>query len=188
LKLRLKANPDIGGIMKKRFLLLGVISVFFLSNCTKSGDALKYNNRIIDIQSKVIKKILSLSQSMKSRNPDLMRKRLGELQDQATASADELNNVPEFEGGEELFNAAMDLFEFYESVCKNEFAEMVDILARSGSGVTADDLSRMQDLQKVIQEEESRLDRELFTAQQNFAKQFNFRIGENQLQKKINNL
>jgi len=174
--------------MNKKHMIFLLIILFILASCGKSSGALRYNDKIINIQSKVINKIIILTQSMKSGNTDLMQRRLEELQEQTTLSANELSSLDEFEGGNELFNAAMDLFEFYESICKNEFQEMIDILARSQSGITAMDLSRMQDLQKIIQEEESGLDRNLMTAQNNFAKRYGFRIGKNKLQKKIDNI
>jgi len=174
--------------MKKNPIILLVIVVFVLTSCGESGSALKYNNKIIDIQSKVIKKIITLSNSMKSNNSALMQRRLAELQDQTTKSADELSTLQEFEGGTELYNSALDLFEFYENVCKNEFQEMVDILSRSQSGISAIDLNRLQDLQRIIQEEEAKLDKNLLVAQQNFAKLHGFRIGTNKLQKKIDNM
>jgi len=174
--------------MKKKLIILSVTLIFIFISCGKSGSALKYNNQIIDIQSKVITKIITLSNSLKSNNTELMQRRLAELQDQATKSADELSQLPDFDGGTELYNAAMDLFEFYENVCKNEFQEMVDILSRSQSGITAADLSRLQDLQKIIQSEEGVLDKKLLEAQQSFAKLHGFRIGQNKLQKKIDNM
>ena len=174
--------------MNKKYLIFMLITLFILASCGKSSDALRYNDKIINIQSKVINKIIILTQSMKSLNTDLMQRRLEELQEQTTLSANELTSLEEFEGGNELYNAAMDLFEFYESICKNEFQEMIDILARSQSGITASDFSRMQDLQKIIQEEEGELDRNLMNAQQDFAKLYGFRIGKNKLQKKIDNI
>ncbi len=174
--------------MNKKLLIFLAITIFIFSSCGKSSSALRYNDKIIEIQSKVINKIIILTQSMKTGNTDLMQRRLEELQQQTTLSANEITSLEEFEGGNELFNAALDLFEFYESVCKNEFQEMIEILARSQSGISAMDLSRMQDLQRIIQEEEGALDRKLLTAQQDFAKQFGFRIGKNKLQKKIDNM
>ncbi len=174
--------------MNKKLFILLLLPLFILASCGKSSSALRYNDKIINIQSKVINKIIILTQSMKSGNAELMQRRLTELQDQTTLSADELSNLEEFEGGDELYNSAMDLFEFYESVCKNEFQEMIEILSRSQSGITAMDIRRMQELQGIIQKEEGELDRKLLTAQQNFARLHGFRIGKNKLQKKIDNL
>lgn len=174
--------------MKKKLIISLIIVIFIITSCGKSGSALDYNNKITDIQSKVIKKIITLSNSLKSNNTDLMQRHLTELQQQTTASADELINLPEFDGGNDFYNSAMDLFEFYESICSNEFQEMVDILSRTQSGISAVDLSRLQDLQRIVQEEEAVLDRKLLTSQKSFAKLYGFRIERNKLQKKIDHL
>jgi len=174
--------------MRKNLFILIPVVLLFLSSCGKGGDAVRYNDKIIGIQAKVINKMLILSQSFQTGNADLMQRRLEELQDQTTESANELSNLEEFNGGDDLFNAAMDLLEFYESICTHEFQEMVDIISRSGTGITPADRERLMDLQRYIQEEEGELDRQLAEAQQNFAKKFGFRIGKNKIQKKIDNM
>jgi len=174
--------------MNRKLTIIFLSFFLILFSCTKSNNALKFNNRIIKLQSDVVEKMLSLANSFRSSNPSIMKKKLAELQKETSIAADKLNEIPNFKGGEDLFNAAMDLFEFYESVSKNEFAEMVEILSKGKGGITKYDIDRLKDIQKAITIDETKLDMKFQRAQRNFASKYKLRIKPNKLQKRINNL
>ena len=173
--------------MRRKLSFILIVFSLLLISCD-SGSALAYNNKIIEIQTTVAEKMLSLADSFKTGNSSLMSERLKSLQDQTRIAADKLNSIPEFKGGEDMFNAAMDLFEFYEAISKAEFAEMVDILSKGRGGINQADVERLKEIQRTITIDESKLDMKFQMAQREFATSHNLKIKPNKLQKRINNM
>lgn len=155
-----------------------------------SNSAVKYNNEIIKLQNMVIEKMFDLAKSFEQnpRSPEVMRQRLRELQNQTTASADAVSELGDFKGNTDLRDTALQLFEFYESVCNDEYVTIVEILSKSDNDITNEDYNTILAIQRQIEKEEMKIDIRMKQVQQQFANEHNFQIKANKYQEKIDGM
>ena len=153
-----------------------------------SGEALKYNNKIVGYQNKIIVKIIDLSKSLDKFNADEMDRKLTALQDQIDESLAGVKAMDGFKGNYRFRDAAIKLIEFYKDMCENEYSEMIEILKQGPSNITQSDITYMQELQASIEKTEAPLDREMQSAQREFAAEYKFKITQNKYQKELDKL
>jgi hypothetical protein len=178
--------------MKKNIssvLLAVVVGVvyFLVKGGLGGGPAVKYNNKLIESQSKVINQMISLSKTFQKKNPVVMSMGLKKLQNTIDDVIKDVEAMPDYEGNIDLRDAILDLLDFYKDIAAEEYEEMIEILGRQGE-ITQSDVDYLQTMQKNITEREDELDRELESAQSEFAKKHNIKIEKNKLQDKINNM
>lgn len=155
-------------------------------NSTKSP--VDYNNEIIDNQSKIIQKIINLSNSFDKRDANEMENLYQVLKKQIDESIDTISNLDEYEGNTQFRDASIKLFKFYQSVVGKEYREMIDILKKKDSELSQKDVDRIDALTIDISKREEGLDEEFAKVQKEFADKYNIQIQENILQKKIDKM
>lgn len=166
-----------------------VIAFFAVRYFIGGGSAaIKYNDRIVDCQNKIIMEILDLANSFEKSDPDQMDEKLLELQTQIDDSLAILSAMEPYDGYTRLRDGAIELIKFYKDIAGEEYQEIVEILSQPQSDITTGDYNRLQDIQRDIEDREADLDKELQEAQQEFAKMHNFRIKPNKYQKRIDQM
>jgi hypothetical protein len=138
-----------------------------------SAQAARYNDRLVVLQMRVSKKMRAFNISLSKRRAEPMNQSLAELQAEISAAADEMADIPGFEGDKSLRNAHLDLMEFMEEICNAEFVTMVDYLTNP-EGETDD--TEIDELEKRLKGEGQELENNLAKVQQDFAKKYNLKL------------
>jgi len=172
--------------MKKKLPLIAAgLALFFIVHCGGSGGAIAYNDRIVGCQNKIIEKMLALADSFSGANPAVMQGKLLALKGQIDESLSAVSQMQDFKGNTRLRDAAVKLFEFYQSITDAEYAELVDILGKGAGNITDSDRDRLQEIQSNITAREAEFDKELQAAQKEFALIHHIEVSENKYQKRI---
>jgi len=116
-----------------------------------------------------------------------MEHTLNLLQKQIESSIAMMSKLEPYKGDDTYKEAAMELFEFYDSISGDEFEEMIEIQQKKGSQ-TIEDNKRMNELNRVIAEREAILDKNLSQAQRAFAEKHSAQMQKNRLQDSINKM
>jgi hypothetical protein len=176
--------------MRKIAVFLWVASLLAaasLPSCRNTKQqAIDYNNRIVDLQSKIVKGMLDFSSTFDSKDTALMEKKYGELQASIDAALKETRTLEPFDGSSEFRDTAIQLFEFYRDITKKEYREIVDIFKKSQIQQT--DVDRIGKLNEDISKREKVLDDRFMAVQTSFAKKYGIPLVESELQKKIDNM
>lgn len=181
--------------MKKLFstLLLIPVIVFMTSCSSKSGDkksdkitfetAIEYNDFIVKLQEKTIRKTLALGEVLVKGDSLAIHKSFDEFGTQAKASLDELKKLDTFEGEAELRDNALKLFQFYVTIYEKDYKEMIDLVTKKE--ISEKDLKRVDEIVAKVAADETQFDAGFAAAQQTFAKKHNMIIQQNNLQNEI---
>ncbi|OGU16644.1 MAG: hypothetical protein A2X61_01145 [Ignavibacteria bacterium GWB2_35_12] len=185
--------------MKKKLLSLFVFSILIiiLSSCRENNKAqkgdtiektpLEYNEYIIGEHNKIMVKMLDFSKAFNAGDGRRMEHTLNLLQKQIESSIAMMSKLEPYKGDDTYKEAAMELFEFYDSISGDEFEEMIEIQQKKGSQ-TIEDNKRMNELNRVIAEREAILDKNLSQAQRAFAEKHSAQMQKNRLQDSINKM
>jgi len=183
--------------MKKQFLFTIILPlVVFITSCNPKGEekksekttfksAIEYNDFIVKLQEKTIRKTLALGEVLQSGDSVAIQKSFTEFGEQAKASLAELKTLDSFEGDSELKDNALKLFQFYVTIYEKDYKEMVDIITSKNS--TKKDAERVDVIVAKVSAEETKFDAGFASAQDAFAKKHNMKILKNDLQKEIDN-
>lgn len=174
--------------MKRTFCFLaGMILLVMLIGVRLNGaeTAAQYNNRIVNCQIQVIKKMTAFYESFKTRNPDELDAKLNALQLQCDESLNEMASIPPYKGETELRERFIDLLKFYKAISMFEFVEYNKVLKKKNKDVTNKDRSALNEMQQSIASRESLLDQAVNDAQNAFAKKYKFSITHNVYQDQV---
>lgn len=172
--------------MKKIRNSISILLLFLFVTACNQQNAVKYNDAIIQEQSKIMSKVLEFL-SVMDKDMAKAEKVLKEAAVQAKASIKTVSAMEDFDGSTELRDSALELFKFYLHVVENEYPEMISII-KKGSNITEKDVNRMNVLQQKVTKQEQVLDAKVSAAQANFSKEHNISLQENELQKKIDKI
>ena len=171
-----------------RFFLIVLIMVIIQQCGGKTREALKYNDTIVKYQTDIVVKTFDLIKSLQQLDADMMDRKLATLQDQIDQSIEGVKRMAGFEENVRFRDAAVKLMEFYQDISENEYVEMIDILKQGAGNITTSDVEYMKELQDKIEQREVPLDREMQSAQREFANKYNLKIKTNKLQKDLDKL
>jgi hypothetical protein len=148
-----------------------------------------YNDRIVSLQSEVVKKMLDFSETFNSRDVSLMEQKYGILVSTIDEKLKEVSQIEPFEGDSNFKDTAVSLFQFYRDVAKKDYRELLDIFKKGveRGEFTQQELDKMDAISNAIGEREKILDDKFQQAQKNFAEKYKISLVDNELQKKINN-
>jgi hypothetical protein len=174
-------------IVKVVSVLIGLAVLYFVRGGFGGGEAIKYNDKLINYQGKVITEMIKLSKIFQKKDPVEMNLGLKRLQDTIDNAIEKVEAIPGYEGNTDLKDALLDLLDFYRDISAEEYAEMINIIGR-GNDITQSDIDYLQKMQDSITEREKELDEELARAQSEFAKKHNIEIRKNTLQDQIDKM
>jgi hypothetical protein len=174
--------------MRKCLVLLGIVLAgAMLLSCTNTNtQAIDYNDKIIGLQSKILRSMIDFSKTFSTNDGALMGKKYTELLASIDSALTEAEALQPFNGSSEFRDAAIRLFEFYDDVAKNEYGEIVEIFYQEN--VTEADADRIQELAEDISEREGVLDHQFATVQKAFAKKNGIILTDNKLQREIDRM
>ena len=169
-------------------LLLPFLSVLFLFACGSGNNQspIEYNDSIIEEQNKITEFMLESGNCLDSDFSSCDALRMKTIA-QCDKSISLVEAMPDYDGNTRLRDAAVALFKFYKDMNENEFKDMIEIIMK-GDAITEEDIAMLTVLEEQISQKEVLLDEELDQAQQEFARDFGFEIGVNEMQEEIDNM
>jgi hypothetical protein len=148
--------------------------------------AVQYNDYIVKRQTQIIEYILDFA---KVSQTDLDS--AGRILDLAVNEMDklteEIRGMPPFKKDTALRNSAVSIFTFYKTILADDYRQIIEI-RKKGTGITEDDLNRMNEIVENIARSEEKYDKKFQLAQRNFAKKNGFKLADNEMQKRIKEL
>lgn len=178
--------------MKKSIAILGAL-IFILAAATAAtagqstkDQAIDYNDKIIALQTRIIKSMIAFSKSFGTGDGKTMMKAHKEMVSTIETVLAETKKVGPFQGDSKLRDAAVELFKFYNSISRKEYLEIVNILKKGKPGKK--DMARMNQIVESITVRETALDKKFQGIQVAFTKKYGIDLTENKMQKEIDNL
>lgn len=156
-------------------LLLVSVSYAGFSN---TDQAVAYNDRIVNEQTKIGKAILEYSSNPNDQT-------LQGIKDQVKGGLAVLKSMKPYEGNSSLRDAAKDLFKFYQEVAEDEYKKIADLMKDSGKYTKDELVDKINKYADDIGKKEKPLDAKFQSLQEAFAKKYGFRITKNELQEQI---
>ncbi|HKB43269.1 MAG TPA: hypothetical protein VKC90_02730 [Chitinophagaceae bacterium] len=148
--------------------------------------AVQYNDYIISRQNTLIKNILDLS-VIAQTNLDSADKILDKYVVETDSMIIDVNGMPLYKGDSTFRNAAIASFAFYKKTFGNEYKQLISI-RKNGGDATEEGVAEMKKIVNDITREEEKYDKAFHNAQKNFADKNNMKLGENEMQKKIDKI
>jgi hypothetical protein len=173
--------------MKKTLLLFFMLvsGMLQLAIAQQFKTPVEYHNYILNEQLKVVNTIISFSNQFDSKDSILIAN-YNRTKAILKKSWENIKNLPPYNGDSELKDAAQPLFEMYYTAMDVEYSEMVDMFIKKDFGKKTQE--RVNILLNSINDREKKLDAHLKEAQANFAKKYDLKIEDNQVQQKVNSL
>ena len=165
-------------------LITGAVVYLYVSRSHKSrnpesNDAAQYNDRLVQLQAGVATKMKVLMNSFKSRNSYEMNTHLQELQQEARHAVEAIGDTPDFMGNTDFRDSMLELMEYIEGICSNEFLTMVGILSDPDGYASEFEEAQLKDFENSLDTEGKRLQEQANQAQLSFARKFNLKIQPN---------
>lgn len=171
-----------------RLLSFSILLIIIASSCNikPSMSPIEYNDKIVAEQNKIIKVVFDYVDAVSVDSDKAEKSRLI-MVEQCKSSLKVVESMDDYEGNVRLRDAGIDLFKFYLTLAEESFKEIAEINSK-GEEITMEDLERLEVLESEMDKKESKLDNELSAAQEEFAKKYNFQLGENKYQKEVDDL
>lgn len=156
-----------------------VLSVLMVSCGPTTDDAIKYNDALVDEQSKVIKAEDALIQAISQSDAAKYDDALAGLVKQVTESEAIVTKMEAFDGKTDYKDAALSLFKAYKSATENEYPKILKIAKTPNEEYTPELDDELMTLSGEI---DTKLNKEIeaFVAKQKeFATQWKFELTTN---------
>jgi hypothetical protein len=173
--------------MKTFVLSFLLIACFLQANAQTFNSAVDYNDFIVSEQNKIGEKILVFNQRIGEAGitKEVMTEVLEDLLRTANTSILAVKDLSPYEGGEDLKQASVDLFQFYARLIDHDFREIINIIFTEELDDAA--MTRLNDIVKKVQTDEAVLDEHFGKTQNAFAERHNMELKQNELQEKLDN-
>lgn len=173
--------------MKNLFLSITTVGMLVLASCNMGPKMtpIEYNDAIIGEQTKISRVMIDMANSFSTDLNKSEALRL-DLIKQCEASIKAVKELPDYKGNTKFRDAGANLFTFYKEISEKEYKEMIDILKKEN--IELADIERLTVLEKEISGREVPLDDAFQTAQQEFAKEHNLELRENDIQSEIDKM
>ncbi len=132
---------------------------------------IEYNNKIVEVQVELIEQFQELGRSLNSGNIEEINNNYQSSITKASESISQIENLDPIEEGEELKNAAINLFSFYSRILDTEYKQIVDTI-----NAEQDPGDLINSLSENIAREEARYDVEFRRAQEELAEKYGFEL------------
>jgi hypothetical protein len=164
--------------------------VLFLAGCSWLGldknNAVAYNEKIIGLQSKILKVMIDLSNTFESRDGAKMEQKRTQLLKTIQGALKQAEKIKPYKGDSTFRDAGIELFKFYEDITKKEYLQIINILKKEE--ITPEDEQELQKVTEVIAKREEAYDRSFQGAQRAFASKHGLILMDNKLQKQIDEM
>ena len=146
----------------------------------------QYNDYIVGRQTILMKNLVSfgeVAQTNLDSAYNMLDKFILDIEDKIAS----IKGMPPFKGDSSLRDAAISSFEFYKKISGNEYKQIINI-RNNGGDSTEDGIAELKRIVDQMTLEEEKFDKRFHNAQKDFADKNNMKLGENEMQKKIDKM
>lgn len=159
------------------FILVATVSQAQLSFKTPAD----YNDYIIMEQTAIGRKLEAFNQALASNDLKNAKKEHSQLVVQLNASIQKMGELPDYKGNTAFKNAAFELFTFYKMIIENDYVKIMNLVEKEG--INDNTFARINSIFVSIQRDEAVMMGLFNKAQENFSKEFDMKIQENEFEK-----
>jgi hypothetical protein len=165
-------------IKKLSWLFLSAVLLFNVAQA-QNKNAAKYNNNMIKLQHHVTPDIVKFFKTFEKGTAEDLKKQQAKLIKEFDASIAKINSMPDFEGDGELKNATLLWFKLYESSFKNEYDQIIALVANRDR--SKEDHAKLDQMTDDLVKREEAVDAQFEAAQNAFAKRHKLELVERPL-------
>ena len=164
--------------MKKIILSIGALGFLALVSCGPSAkDALAYNDNIMSIVNKATIAQNDFFEQTDGHNLDSLMLIQKQYSEKSKACLDEITKLTAFADKKEFLDAAINFVKSANTMADNEGKQMMEIMVKDTASITDEDIHTVEVLNEKINAESNKVSKEITDAQQAFAKEWKFEIG-----------
>jgi hypothetical protein len=149
-----------------------------------SDDAIKYNDTLVNMQSRVFDKESALIDMVGKNTPDKIDPLYKDLLTQIDKATDTLEKIGGFDGKTDMKDAVSKVLATYKLVATNEYTEIIKLAKMPDSLYTQDDDNKKIDLSKKIDDELDKAVNDFLEVQKGFAVKYKFELTTAEKEKK----
>lgn len=170
-------------MIKKLFLLCAGI-ILIVSAQAQNKKAAQYNNKIIDIQYKLVPDVVNFFKAFEGGNLTDLKSKKAILSKDFDDAIKKVSAMKPFEGDAGLRDAALEWFRLYKSSLDAEYNHIIELASIPKDKRTAEDKAKLQKLSDQLIGKETEIDLKFEAAQVEFSKKHNlelktYEIGQN---------
>jgi hypothetical protein len=162
--------------MTKKILLLCVGIFMILSIQAQNKKAAKYNNKIIDIQYKLVPDVVNFFKTLEGGNATDLKAKRDLLVKDFNKAIKTVSAMKGFEGDTKLRDAALDWFKLYESSLDSEYNHIIELASKSKEKRTDEEKAKLQKITDDLIAKETEIDEKFEAAQTEFSKRHNLEL------------
>jgi AAA15 family ATPase/GTPase len=156
----------------------------FISCGPTSDDAIKYNDSLVNLQSKVFEKESALIDAMDKNTTDKIDPLYKDLLTQIDKASDTLEKIGKFGDKTDMKDAVMKVLATYKSVATNEYPEIIRIAKMPDSLYSPEEENKRIDLSKKIDDELDKVVNDFLEVQKGFSVKYKFELSTAEKEKK----
>ncbi len=156
--------------MKKKLLLLCVGVFLVFSTQAQNKKAAKYNNKIIDIQYKLVPDVVNFFKAFEGGNLTDLKSKKEILSKDFNAAIAKVKKMKAFEGDIALRDAALEWFNLYKGSLDAEYNHIIELASKPKDKRTPEDKAKLQKLSDELIGKETEIDLKFEAAQVTFSK------------------
>ena len=172
----------------KKLLISTISSLFILTGFNSCGpntdDAVKYNDTLVEQQTKVFEKESFLIEAISKNVPEKLDTALNNLVKQVKESTETTEKIKDFDGENELKSAALKVFLVYKDVTQKEYIEMIKIAKTPDTLYTQEDDNKIIDISKKIDDKLNKIIDSFIQKQKEFSNKYKFELPIKETEKK----
>lgn len=161
---------------KKILLLLSVGVLFCFTTQAQNKKAAAYNNKIIDIQYKLVPDVVNFFKAIEGGELSALKSKRDILMKDFDKAIVKVSKMQAFEGDDELRKAALDWFKLYESSLNDEYNLLMEIASKPKDKRTENDKVQLKVLSDDLIAQEEAIDERFQAAQQAFSKKHDLEL------------
>lgn len=135
-----------------------------------------YNDYFITLQSEIMKKMTTFSESLESFETASIQKEHQQLVTTIDSNIEKAKATPPFDEDAILKPAFVELFGFYRSISTEEYGTIKDLIEGGEASISDEDLRVIDSLTKSIALQETKMKTTFDKAQSKFAEKYNLKV------------
>ena len=151
-------------------MLLCVGLFLLVSTQAQNKKAAQYNNKIIDLQYKLVPDVVNFFKAFEGGNLTDLKSKKAILSKDFTSAIAKVTKMKAFEGDIALRDAALEWFNLYKSSLDAEYNHIIELASKPKDKRTAEDKAKLQKLSDELIGKETEIDLKFEAAQVTFSK------------------
>ena len=162
--------------MTKKILFFCVGVLFLFSAQAQNKKAAKYNNKIIDIQYKLVPDVVNFFKAFEGGSLMDLKAKKAVLSKDFDKAIKKVGAMKAFEGDAKLRDASLEWFKLYKSTLDTEYNHIIELVSIPKDKRTAEDKTKLQKLSDNLIGRETEIDEKFEAAQVEFSGRHNLEL------------